>query len=99
MENERHSQLVSSAEDNTTLRAKKHKAMVKKRNSEIGTLFALLLLYFFFDLMTKEFLFDLTLPHLRLISLNRMPWMNKVADILSEMADKYGMIVIVGSSY
>ena len=62
-------------------------------------MFALLLLYFFFDLLTREFLFDLTLPHLRLISQNRMPWMNKIADILSKMADKYGMIVIVGSSY
>lgn len=53
-----------------------------------------------FDLMTRELLFDVTIPHLKyLASHMRQDTFTHIASLFSEMSDKYGYTVIVGIVY
>ena len=52
-----------------------------------------------FDLATREFLFELTLPHLKMLEQNRSDKLTTLFAIISEFSDKYAYITIVGVTY
>jgi len=58
-----------------------------------------LVAFFLFDLLTREFLFQLTLPHLKVIEQNRSEGFTKLSAIVSELSDKYAYVFIIGATY
>ena len=63
------------------------------------TLVKVLAVFLLFDFVTKEFLFQATLPHLKMIEQNRQDTLTKVFSILSDLSDKYAYVVIIGGTY
>ena len=65
----------------------------------MGVLFKILAVFFVFDLVTRECLFEFTLPHLKIIAANRQDVYTMIAAGVSEMSDKYAYIVLILCSY
>ena len=52
-----------------------------------------------FDFVTREILFQASLPHLKMIEQNRNDALNKLFLAISELSDKYAYVVIIGATY
>ena len=62
-------------------------------------LMKVLAVFLIFDFATREILFQMSLPHLKLIEENRSDSLTKIFWLISEMSDKYGIVVIIGATY
>jgi membrane-associated phospholipid phosphatase len=51
------------------------------------------------DYIFRDFLFDYSIPHLKMIEASRTPGISKFFAIISELSDKYAYIVYIGFSY
>lgn len=70
-----------------------------RRVADFTKLMKFLFAFFIVDLLTREMLFDFSLPHLQLIAANRDDVTSKIMAIISEMSDKYAYVLIIGTSY
>lgn len=52
-----------------------------------------------FDFITREILFQASLPHLKMIEQNRVDALDHVFKAISELSDKYAYVIIVGATY
>ena len=73
--------------------------MDKKCSEDLQTLVKVLLVFLIFDFATREFLFQATLPHLKMIEENRQDSLTKVFALVSDCSDKYAYVVIIGATY
>lgn len=51
------------------------------------------------DYIFRDYLFNYSIPHLKMIEASRTPGVSKFFAIISELSDKYAYIVYIGFSY
>ena len=78
---------------------RKKRRVHQKCNEDLQALVKVLLVFLIFDFVTREFFFQLSLPHLKMIEQNRHDGLTKVFALISDLSDKYAYIVIIGATY
>jgi hypothetical protein len=71
----------------------------KKRKDDFIMLMKVLGVFLIFDSLTREFFFQLSLPHLKMIEQSRTDGLSKIFTALSEMSDRYAYVVIIAATY
>ena len=71
----------------------------KKRKDDFIMLMRVLGVFLIFDSLTREFFFQLSLPHLKMIEQSRTDGLSKIFTALSEMSDRYAYVVIIAATY